>query len=399
MNTLLKATGFLLLAIVFSCSDSPQESDENLAIPVTFQRTINLSELVDTELSYIPLQSKEAPLIGEIQKVAFTDSLIYVLDKYHLQTVLIFRGDGSFVGQVGSVGEGVGEYQYISDFILTEAGIEIADSHSQKVIQYSFAGHYDKEWKVPFMISEMELAGNNRRWVYSPYDIADTAYNQVLYLLDSTYTTIEQSYFPYENVIDDAPFPGYMTSYDGHMTYTKPLLGEYYQFNSSNGQKEFEMKVDFEPYGWPISRKELTSETEAVEEVFRKGNVMTMSHQLTETEGFITLWTLMRDPDFVSDDPYDFGDPWLCIYHKKSGKLLAVQNVINDLDDGLFALPIATHRDQLIGVLNVERLLEQAEPGSSMQSTSSIAQIMDSLTQESNPVLMRYRLNDGLFDD
>ena len=55
------------------------------------------SDLLDT-MFFVPLEDDEqASLIGDVRNITLTDSMIYVFDGSGVNTMVIFRKDGSFV--------------------------------------------------------------------------------------------------------------------------------------------------------------------------------------------------------------------------------------------------------------------------------------------------------------
>ena len=73
----------LLLIYLWGCSQPIPIDNQNLIIinaPVKKESNIKLSSLVDS-IYYIPLETKDEFLIGNIDKLIVTDKEIYVLDK------------------------------------------------------------------------------------------------------------------------------------------------------------------------------------------------------------------------------------------------------------------------------------------------------------------------------
>lgn len=73
----------LLLIYLWGCSQPIPIDNQNLIIinaPVKKESNIKLFSLVDS-IYYIPLETKDEFLIGNIDKLIVTDKKIYVLDK------------------------------------------------------------------------------------------------------------------------------------------------------------------------------------------------------------------------------------------------------------------------------------------------------------------------------
>ncbi|MCH7411816.1 6-bladed beta-propeller [Belliella sp. DSM 111904] len=80
---------------------------------------IYFSEFVNA-IDYIPLETSEACLIGEVDKVLIDENLIYVLDKRIVNAAFVFDGEGNFVKQLGRKGEAEGEYLELGDMFFID---------------------------------------------------------------------------------------------------------------------------------------------------------------------------------------------------------------------------------------------------------------------------------------
>ncbi|MGF1587092.1 MAG: 6-bladed beta-propeller [Bacteroidales bacterium] len=148
---------FSVLFVVFfsSCNTSNTDLNKiNLVSAVSDISQVDLSNFVD-EISYIPLETSESSLLGYIYKIIISDQFLYVRDNRNLH---LFSRDGKYLSQVGVMGKGPGEIQFITDFcvdassghifILDGNTIKIHNNHGDFMKQISIEG--DNPGQVDF---------------------------------------------------------------------------------------------------------------------------------------------------------------------------------------------------------------------------------------------------------
>lgn len=98
-------------------SCSKQESvnkGKKCKIDISKVEESNLVLLMDS-VYYVALGTKQANLIGEITKIK-VDDYITLLDRV-INTIQIYSLTGKFIMTISHIGNGLGEYVHISDFI------------------------------------------------------------------------------------------------------------------------------------------------------------------------------------------------------------------------------------------------------------------------------------------
>lgn len=99
-----------------------------------------LSEVESIEPIY--LEANDSSLVGRINMVALTDSLIVVQDNVSPGKILAFHLDGSFSHQIGSFGEGPNDYASINQVFLDGNNVGILDWKSSKIVKYDLKGDF-----------------------------------------------------------------------------------------------------------------------------------------------------------------------------------------------------------------------------------------------------------------
>lgn len=120
-----------------------------------------ISEISD-EVEYIPLQSGDSILIGEIKKIIVKDSIYYIWDNL-AETIFCFNSEGKFISRICKQGEAPDEYLRISDFTinLKNGNIIIYSDMSKCFYEYTKSGKLVGRTIVPFVLSSLAVRGDH----------------------------------------------------------------------------------------------------------------------------------------------------------------------------------------------------------------------------------------------
>src|SRR5699024_7401469 len=95
---------------------SPDKSDViTVKIPENVTKTgIDLDRILDSSY-YIPLETTKDNLIGNVDKILFSDDRIIIVERFQRHAAFIFSNKGKFINQIGVKGKGPHEYMGIRD--------------------------------------------------------------------------------------------------------------------------------------------------------------------------------------------------------------------------------------------------------------------------------------------
>ncbi|MDR2424664.1 MAG: 6-bladed beta-propeller [Prevotellaceae bacterium] len=135
---------FILLLTVSCTETKPRLQDADA------QYKINLDSIEKKDAPFlgsamfknvrtIILDDDEYAVIGNIDELQVFENYLFIMDKYKAKKMFIYNKEGKFVRQIGSQGQGPGEYNYLQDFCLDTKKREIylLDA-SGKVLKYNF---------------------------------------------------------------------------------------------------------------------------------------------------------------------------------------------------------------------------------------------------------------------
>ena len=107
---------------------------------------------------YIHLETTPSSLLGSITKLCVADSLLFVFDRAN-RLVLRFSDTGAFLGSVGTLGKGPGEYVNISDISLDRYRKEICllDLDGGKLNFYDYDGRFLRSQPLYYFYNHIEF--------------------------------------------------------------------------------------------------------------------------------------------------------------------------------------------------------------------------------------------------
>lgn len=143
------AAALLGAAFACACAGGKNSHPEDIAL-IPLDRTApeeveqyDLSPWVDTSRFAIsPLYTgQECLMTGQYERLFVVGDRVYVLDR-KVQSVFIFRMDGTFAGKIHSPGNGPMDYIVAYDMFVTDENIVLLDIYSKKVLFYDLGGKY-----------------------------------------------------------------------------------------------------------------------------------------------------------------------------------------------------------------------------------------------------------------
>ena len=132
----------VILLLIFILFESCIQTKSDFDIIAYADKKIDFANIVDT-LSYkfIPLETTNLTIIGDIEKVEVSDSIIFILDS-SIKMVYKFDFEGKYIGRIGEKGRGQGEYMEASNFIINhkDKQIILSEKSSGNILFYDFNG-------------------------------------------------------------------------------------------------------------------------------------------------------------------------------------------------------------------------------------------------------------------
>lgn len=122
-------------------------------------------------IRYVPLETSDSCLIGEVSDMFLLQDKIVIVDKKYTRSICFFDYNGKFLYKISKQGVGPGEYVKISSVALDESGnrIYLYDASLRKILAYTFQGQHVANFKTDFQFSSMNYLGNGLLACYTDY--------------------------------------------------------------------------------------------------------------------------------------------------------------------------------------------------------------------------------------
>ena len=101
---------------------------------------LDIYDIVDS-ISYIPLETSEKCLLGELQRTKRDGDFYFVEDTKGL---FVFGKDGRFLNEIGHKGNAPGEYLYMDNFYLDRKNKQVCiiNNVQKRILRYAYDGTY-----------------------------------------------------------------------------------------------------------------------------------------------------------------------------------------------------------------------------------------------------------------
>jgi len=356
----------LFVLLVYSCqqadtSITTDKADKILEVDLDRARTdFKLSDIVDS-VYFLPLETHEDCLIGNIGKMLFHDSLIVILDNPFRGEgkVYLFNQEGKFIRTVGIVGRGPGEYTKGTDIQLVDGNVQILEN-SKRIFTYGLDGAFIGTKQLGFGAFKFAFHDGN-------YHMRGGGPGtNTLFTTSKDFKEIG-SYFPHQNswlnMIHYHPF----WVADDFVHYAKPYDNMVYSL-SDGGPKPY-MFVDY------------LDKAISYEEVSKKGFDFELS---TPNYAFTNFILENKNHMMVVSNYQD--RPYITLVDKSAEKQLTYSHIQieHDLTGENRSAPIAVRDDDYF-VYNVDPSSLFGETG---KRDARLDDILRTANEFSNPILM-----------
>lgn len=213
---------FVLAAFFTSCklrSQSGAVVDSNTAVISVDNSSITDFANIDTVISsfsYIPLETRDSSLLGNINAIFPVKERIIIFDKYNAKSVFIFSDKGKYIAKIIPQGEGPGEFNSIGRCKADTSGIDIFDNSLSKMLHYDLDGKFVKEYKVShFYKTNFEKYADGKYLFYNVNEPTVGSEGYKLIAWDAGRNKLEKYFLPVgralsmtESYVDEMHFQG-----------------------------------------------------------------------------------------------------------------------------------------------------------------------------------------------
>jgi hypothetical protein len=147
MKVLIRIIAFYgIIGLLVGCkkSHNGEVKESCYSIPIQLDKISELSmENIARLYSIIPLKSPDEIIVGRIEKVFLTDSLLIVWDS-KTDAIFTFDYQGNYKSSIGRKGHGPAEYVDLSDVYIDKRinRLYLSDAATQRILQYDIQGNF-----------------------------------------------------------------------------------------------------------------------------------------------------------------------------------------------------------------------------------------------------------------
>ncbi|MDR1372942.1 MAG: 6-bladed beta-propeller [Dysgonamonadaceae bacterium] len=387
---------FLLAIAFYRCNKKTTHADMSMNLEIiqinadNAKQEIAMSD-VFSSIEYIPLESRNGHLIGEISKLLIYKKHIFIMDNLHTQSIFCFTETGNFLYEINRQGQGPGEYSKLIDFNIDYEQDRLLLFSTYKVLEFDLGGQFLSEHKVDFIANSSAYIGNGCQAFYGDYTenskFENKGYTPNLLILKNNKTIYTDLYFPSEIQSSSLESTVYNFSdnsrgtvllfepYNDTLYHLTPDLVErryYIDFGKNKKDKNFYSLL----YSPSSSLKDV--KTHMMNQDIC--NIIAVSE--TETCLFFiysckTVYHLVFYNKKTNEIKDCFKD-----YRNENDVTYPVKN---DIDGSLVAMPFFTDGDSFYGCAEAYLLKQSAQS----VTDTVLKQKLDNLLEDDNPVIIK----------
>lgn len=368
----MKPVQLLTLLLIFSsCINKNEETIK------VYSFTKNISSRIDTKTMdciYMPLETVEDHLFADICFLKIDHDTLFLITKEQNEVLMFSFKDGRYLGQIGEIGNGPGEYSYPGSLHIDREKDEIciADKGQGEMIYYRLSdGAYIKSKRgFPFYdcywLSNHEIA-----WIFPAY--RDN--KRKMYNIKITDEELEEKRYLNETNFQ----PAYLINIGGFL----------YEYNQAGF-----LNLPFDPVVYritstatiPVYQVDFGNYTFANRDWLLANASENYYANLSQSD-YISACKLYETDQYISANFLYQGTLFMGFYNKGNGQALLMKGMDFSDVSGLIGMTpiIGTYQDYFVTLL-YPSLLKKAK-----KLRDDLKEIADKISEEDNPVLCLFK--------
>ncbi|SRR5690554_803722 len=387
--------------LLYSCNDAnnqmlPKEIDLIIDVdPSKAIENIKMSELY-SDINYIPLETNDNSLIGNISDIIKYKDRFYILDNDITQSVFCFTETGNFLFKINRIGTGPGEYVKLAGFSvdIDNEQLLLYDNSIKQILCFSLDGDYIESHKIGFHAFRFSYISDGYFAFYNDFTMSNKDF-----LNEGTYPNLiitDKNFKVYRTGMEyseDANFsaipmlPQCFNRYDPKtLSLVTPLNDTifhvskvggfpYLHINFKNNQREKEMNI-------LVSTPDI--EINAITDFVKDNSICDIFYFVESTQKVFFAYSKHPSTHYVF---YDKESKDLKDIVFKQGKQFPIVNDIDEGDD--FPMPMISDGNLFYSVITPDMLLEKKEEilAGNAPKKQSVLEMIDQISEDDNPII------------
>lgn len=376
-----------LVVLGASCGRRQSDKDGEAEIPaVSFSLTEKSADLSSLDISFLTLEQTDKSVVGDIGAIETCDSTFILSDSSNY-VLLEFNRNGKFIRQIGTRGNGPGEYIDVTSFFFdkTKNIVGVYDEQQSKLLLYDYTtARLKEELEFPDIVTGGCIpSGDSLIWYNQGYE----GENSDRYFLVSDYKGKISNSF-----VEKKFKSGYMTGVaypfyrlDGKIYGYTPYDMTVYSLTSTEAVPAFRIEID------GMS----TPSVEELNKLSDNGQSYGLFNALS-TSGFISFFRVLETESVLSLTAIANKEKFSGLYDKNTGNSVFMKNELLAGRLGLgksFQVTPFSMDGCILAVIEPMAVREAIEEG--MDIHPALAGVINDLPEDSNPIIakIRFKLN------
>lgn len=340
------------------------------------------------DIKIIPLETNENCMIGHINQLKIFKDYIIVLDGSIAKSIFIFNRDGKYLRKIGNIGLGPGEYKRVHMFSLDEENdrILVLDGNLRKIITYTLDGEFVTEYFhqeksiFQFCIFNEKIFLDH---ILSNQNISEY-YLSIINLNGKT----EDELFPtnvYGKGFSHAlNMSNNFFKSDYELRYIRPFFDTIFTINSDS----------FKPFITLETKNHLNPED--MEYINNLKHSEMKTYLSRECSKFISIFNYIETQDLIYLTYRNNLRTYKLFYYTLINEIICTEKLIDDITYIKFPDFITKDKNCFVSVIendflgNLHELILRCK-SSEINISESNRRKIDSLTEDSNPVIIIYK--------
>jgi len=398
MKSISKAL-FIILLLMVSCNSKKENKNilttakiKPINININVEKQIKKSLFIDdlvNEVKYIPLQTTPQSLIGSIDKIEVTDSLIFILDAGQNQALFIFDHKGNFINKIANQGKGPSEYVKILDFnyCKQDHSLMICDIN-RKILKFDINGNLINSWRQNFQVNKIANLGMDKYIVHNGMDYNSFIKNGPCSHKIVLAGKVIDSFFEVPKSLWGVSFgEGIYTKSNNILL--KPFFSNMiYQYKDSLIAKYkinfINRNIDIKTLS--VDKKNIGAPLEILKSIIVDNNRCGGISNISETRNYLFFNFIAKEG--ISNTNYLTGNPIYCLYSLKNNTCKIFKHFISS--NYIFE-PIGSYNDYFVTNVQPYSIVEELD-----DLPVKLRTLFADISYNDNPILVLYNLKDNL---
>lgn len=364
--------------LLSSCSSTPMGMLETIDTSSTIN--VPAEELIDN-ISYVKLETTSTNLIGNVSELLFTDSLIIVVDRNISKSIHVFGSDGHYIRKIGSLGSGPNEYDNICHVALSFDKTRLHILTGRRLLTFNLDGSFVKGESIKSTFHFLEYLNKNTFAtvnIFGCFNRVNSNNREVLAVKDkewnNLYTAINSSY----KLNDD--FMGYdrpLININDNIYLLPDISDTIYLVTDKETIPRYCVKTDFKK---PSAR-----------ELIKTGMEHRQLNGSRFNGGFFQIKNTVIVALINSSTPLVFYNT----SNKKRYSFVSEKEFeINPLLAYTFNIKSQYNNSFLVSPIIPSQILREKDKLYKHCDKKMIDKLLDNMTEDNNPVIFFYHIND-----